>query len=106
MIRRPPRSTLFPYTTLFRSTAERELHALARGLDAAGEDDRPLFADREAYVIGSMLEAAGAVADSLVERRGVAALDTLLRRGDPPGVGVAPPAARGGGGGAGGPAPP
>src|SRR5215510_16141809 len=27
MIRRPPRSTLFPYTTLFRSTpADRELH--------------------------------------------------------------------------------
>src|SRR5256885_9180693 len=28
MIRRPPRSTLFPYTTLFRSTA-RELHRVA-----------------------------------------------------------------------------
>src|SRR2546425_3435829 len=28
MIRRPPRSTLFPYTTLFRSHAER--HLLAR----------------------------------------------------------------------------
>src|SRR5260370_40787482 len=28
MIRRPPRSTLFPYTTLFRSNAERELHRL------------------------------------------------------------------------------
>src|SRR5258708_22764321 len=28
MIRRPPRSTLFPYTTLFRS------NAVARGLDA------------------------------------------------------------------------
>src|SRR2546428_5578537 len=27
MIRRPPRSTLFPYTTLFRS---REMHAFAR----------------------------------------------------------------------------
>src|SRR3712207_7867650 len=26
MIRRPPRSTLFPYTTLFRSAASRELH--------------------------------------------------------------------------------
>src|SRR2546427_5886222 len=26
MIRRPPRSTLFPYTTLFRSAAQRELH--------------------------------------------------------------------------------
>src|SRR5260370_4557282 len=28
MIRRPPRSTLFPYTTLFRSEAERGLDAL------------------------------------------------------------------------------
>src|SRR5437764_7147539 len=27
MIRRPPRSTLFPYTTLFRSCPEVELHA-------------------------------------------------------------------------------
>src|SRR3712207_8141752 len=31
MIRRPPRSTLFPYTTLFRS---RELHVVARAPDA------------------------------------------------------------------------
>src|SRR5687767_15304499 len=32
MIRRPPRSTLFPYTTLFRSfdTNRRELHAAVR----------------------------------------------------------------------------
>src|SRR3712207_7971604 len=28
MIRRPPRSTLFPYTTLFRSKAEQLLHRL------------------------------------------------------------------------------
>src|SRR3712207_7436663 len=34
MIRRPPRSTLFPYTTLFRSEAVAELLDLvARGLD-------------------------------------------------------------------------
>src|SRR5687767_15302150 len=32
MIRRPPRSTLFPYTTLFRSTV-RDLVAAARQLD-------------------------------------------------------------------------
>src|SRR3712207_7621186 len=32
MIRRPPRSTLFPYTTLFRS---RDLEALAHLLDGA-----------------------------------------------------------------------
>src|SRR5256885_5719239 len=36
MIRRPPRSTLFPYTTLFRSRRDREL-------DQAG---------RERYVLG------------------------------------------------------
>src|SRR2546422_7438316 len=30
MIRRPPRSTLFPYTTLFRSHQERERVRLAR----------------------------------------------------------------------------
>src|SRR5580700_5129567 len=30
MIRRPPRSTLFPYTTLFRSTRSRDRGAVAR----------------------------------------------------------------------------
>src|SRR5436309_4421543 len=34
MIRRPPRSTLFPYTTLFRSGGDR-LGRLARGLRAS-----------------------------------------------------------------------
>src|SRR6266571_6496577 len=34
MIRRPPRSTLFPYTTLFRS------HERGRGLTQSGDDDR------------------------------------------------------------------
>src|SRR2546430_12689533 len=36
MIRRPPRSTLFPYTTLFRS-----LRLLERGEVAAGRHRRP-----------------------------------------------------------------
>src|SRR2546430_9387687 len=42
MIRRPPRSTLFPYTTLFRSPAHRERHEvehLVRG--SGGRDPRP-----------------------------------------------------------------
>src|SRR3712207_8156157 len=30
MIRRPPRSTLFPYTTLFRSARRLSTHAIAR----------------------------------------------------------------------------
>src|SRR3712207_9006745 len=37
MIRRPPRSTLFPYTTLFRSTHVLGLLALGRSDPAAAE---------------------------------------------------------------------
>src|SRR5438128_8394820 len=40
MIRRPPRSTLFPYTTLFRST--HEARATAGGLEAARAGERLL----------------------------------------------------------------
>src|SRR3712207_9210236 len=32
MIRRPPRSTLFPYTTLFRSQPAKKVHDFVRGL--------------------------------------------------------------------------
>src|SRR3712207_9279534 len=57
MIRRPPRSTLFPYTTLFRSRtpflpagagAEGDLHApVLRFADAVGGlDQRPALAER------------------------------------------------------------
>src|SRR2546430_4093495 len=42
MIRRPPRSTLFPYTTLFRST-RRQVHGVVEALDgrhgAAHQDE-------------------------------------------------------------------
>src|SRR3989475_9250443 len=36
MIRRPPRSTLFPYTTLFRSALARSLHELADQIRSRG----------------------------------------------------------------------
>src|SRR3712207_7573657 len=39
MIRRPPRSTLFPYPTLFRSFEEEERDLVARALRL---DDRPV----------------------------------------------------------------
>src|SRR3546814_7809660 len=43
MVQRPPRSTrtdtLFPYTTLFRSSPSQQLHALCSHRDA-GDDDR------------------------------------------------------------------
>src|SRR5947207_11784452 len=39
MIRRPPRSTLFPYTTLFRSARQREGHHLPYRRDAGPRED-------------------------------------------------------------------
>src|SRR6266446_9853997 len=40
MIRRPPRSTLFPYTTLFRSCAVVRLGQSAQGRGAQRDSDR------------------------------------------------------------------
>src|SRR5258707_14569828 len=75
MIRRPPRSTLFPYTTLFRS-----LHPLARQRgdidDAAGtglpeigqgktdEAQRPLDVDLPHRIVGGLV----VVLDADIER--------------------------------------
>src|SRR3712207_7782436 len=44
MIRRPPRSTLFPYTTLFRSVLEHEQLALA-----GQADERPAALERQRH---------------------------------------------------------
>ncbi len=48
--------------------------------DVGRTADRTVFADRDAYVIGSVLDAAVAVGDSGLVGRARAALDTLLRR--------------------------
>src|SRR5688572_32222237 len=42
MIRRPPRSTLFPYTTLFRSEVQRRMAGHAIGAVQAEVSRRPL----------------------------------------------------------------
>src|SRR3712207_8921597 len=56
MIRRPPRSTLFPYTTLFRSSCSGVLQVIlyaqgARSVDAlnytGGDRDEPAVADED-----------------------------------------------------------
>src|SRR2546430_9415135 len=70
MIRRPPRSTLFPYTTLFRSGLESEVRdALTSNAERAlrveclrpvnsseissGEDDKPYHEDRKSTRLNS-----------------------------------------------------
>src|SRR2546421_5718398 len=45
MIRRPPRSTLFPYTTLFRSPHPRWAYRHCRQVSRAGSPHRDLFDD-------------------------------------------------------------
>src|SRR3712207_7665778 len=55
MIRRPPRSTLFPYTTLFRSSVYKRSHNYSTGTPAGALADtpercRPLRLERSAGV--------------------------------------------------------
>src|SRR5438552_15342017 len=56
MIRRPPRSTLFPYTTLFRSvhfrhrTADRALHGLGYAIEDLFDDVLVLLQKRPSCV--------------------------------------------------------
>jgi len=46
MIRRPPRSTLFPYTTLFRSSRQDEARQVDPDLSDDGQEEA-LAMDRE-----------------------------------------------------------
>src|SRR3712207_6996350 len=46
MIRRPPRSTLFPYTTLFRSDRQGQPELGGRGQLREGEHDAPVAEER------------------------------------------------------------
>src|SRR2546422_8646488 len=74
MIRRPPRSTLFPYTTLFRSLVNR------RGPDAPRLPD---FPDQPARLLALLLRAEHGLAHELVQRRALArggALEPAERR--------------------------
>src|SRR3712207_8268332 len=52
MIRRPPRSTLFPYTTLFRSHDARHRDGDAHRDEAAGQDERDLQHGEREQVAG------------------------------------------------------
>src|SRR3712207_7333064 len=68
MIRRPPRSTLFPYTTLFRSAEERRqrgARVLGVGVDPAGLDRA------ERHLLRAEVEALADLVAARGERLGV-----------------------------------
>src|SRR5215203_6946741 len=74
MIRRPPRSTLFPYTTLFRSLA---LGAADRSRSRRGDDD-PLRAERSEEHTSELQSRQYLVCRLLLEKKNLS--DTLRLR--------------------------
>src|SRR5256885_12629007 len=73
MIRRPPRSTLFPYTTLFRSPALRRAgHALAQELTRANRDLR----------LDHVVRAPEGIAERVQEHQDAFALEVLQHRSE------------------------
>src|SRR3712207_8656071 len=55
MIRRPPRSTLFPYTTLFRSRHRRRRRGPIGGLEVEGGEADRRFGRGDGYVARGVL---------------------------------------------------
>src|SRR5256886_14863332 len=83
MIRRPPRSTLFPYTTLFRSLA---VHEPARRRAARERLDAPAPADRDGAAVHAH-ERAFLDAGHGVVPHGVVLADAVVARLAPSGHG-------------------
>src|SRR5260370_24365590 len=69
MIRRPPRSTLFPYTTLFRSPYEDV--AIARPDTTVVPNSGPTVASRTAMIVGKLVQSAAKGIQQTLAKRGV-----------------------------------
>src|SRR3712207_9368977 len=77
MIRRPPRSTLFPYTTLFRSRivadGRHDLRVQQARIASETTEGECIVADRGKHLrVGRQCLHCGVVAGELLERRGIA----------------------------------
>src|SRR3712207_7593415 len=61
MIRRPPRSTLFPYTTLFRSLTDAEFNEVREGVELVSVDPGGLICDEHDRSDGMYIVRSGMV---------------------------------------------
>src|SRR3712207_6867515 len=69
MIRRPPRSTLFPYTTLFRSGRRDEAAAALQQTGPIASWDLPVFWVLPGYVHAALVAAEVGRQDTLADRK-------------------------------------
>src|SRR2546422_3352642 len=96
MIRRPPRSTLFPYTTLFRSREVAPLRVLLSPFHERPDRGRRGVDDRDSVLLDDAPEPVlvGVVRRALVHHRGGAvgerAVDDVRMSRDPADIGGAP----------------
>src|SRR2546422_8305108 len=64
MIRRPPRSTLFPYTTLFRSLTDRSWVVASSANSRVGDQTNPLVRRSDRRSCGSIETVKGSFPDT------------------------------------------
>src|SRR2546426_8342413 len=91
MIRRPPRSTLFPYTTLFRSPEAERAHQIHHALDLRGararslgrlEQQRPRRVDRSEEHTSELQSPCNLVCRLLLEKKKKKKLRTIPAHSD------------------------
>src|SRR2546425_3756262 len=84
MIRRPPRSTLFPYTTLFRSNQLRQAPASAPPLALPDRHTRPRDGSRSEEHTSELQSLAYLVCRLLLEKKNKEAKHCRLRKNGNP----------------------
>src|SRR5256885_9940350 len=80
MIRRPPRSTLFPYTTLFRSLRDNAVTRLGRSLAAIGAWRAPTVVTRSEEHTSELQSPCNLVCRLLLEKKKMNEIETSAVR--------------------------